>query len=267
MFGALGGLSSLLSGGSSALGGVFGIGEKLFDNYASAKAATKAFDREQWIMGNRYQLQVKDMIKAGLNPMLAAGASPGTPSAPVAQVDRGGAVRGISAVSSAKQADAATVNLLADAKLKNAQAETELRRPANVEADTALKGAEISAAQSLSALRSVEYNKALAEIENIKEVTRQVISARNLNEAHEALARADTMLRGLDYAQKEKLFPDIRKIVEYEMLQKSNSMPASWNMRQFAESQFGTWLQSVLGIGGGKEAASAAGAASFIGRK
>lgn len=65
----MGGLSSFLGSATGSLG--IGIGEKLFDNYASAKAATKAFDRQKWLAGHQYQLAVEDMKAAGLNPMLA----------------------------------------------------------------------------------------------------------------------------------------------------------------------------------------------------
>lgn len=83
------------SSASSALGTAFGIGEKLYDNYTSAKAATKAFDRQKWMAENAYQMKVSDLRKAGLNPALALGSGGAQfPGVAVARTDFGGASGG-----------------------------------------------------------------------------------------------------------------------------------------------------------------------------
>lgn len=151
----------------SLSGGALGFGEKLYDNYASAKAATKSFDRDKWMMSNRYQLQVQDMVKAGLNPMLAAGASPPAPSAPVARTDQGSAVRSVGVQASAAQAAAAADNLKADSEYKRALARTEANRPENVSAST---GREVATADQARA----ETERVRAETAKISDEIREI---------------------------------------------------------------------------------------------
>lgn len=149
-------------------GATLGLGEKLLDNFTSAKAATKSFDREKWMMSNRYQLQVKDMIAAGINPMLAAGASPPSPSAPMAQMSKGGISNSIQAVNSASMAKAQIAALEAEANWKNVMAVTEANRPQNVQSSTEqnLTSAERNRAETVNLKASLD--KIGAEINNIK---------------------------------------------------------------------------------------------------
>lgn len=53
---------------------------------ASARQAKKQRDFQKWMMKNRYQLQMEDMRKAGLNPILASGAQPPSPAGASAQI-------------------------------------------------------------------------------------------------------------------------------------------------------------------------------------
>lgn len=78
----------------TAVGGVLGgFGEKLFDNYSAASAATKSFDRQKWMAANAYQLKVEDLRKAGLNPALAyGGGGAAFPGVSTAQTSHGGAM-------------------------------------------------------------------------------------------------------------------------------------------------------------------------------
>lgn len=61
------------AGGAQSLGSMFSSGANLY----SAKAAN---DRAEEMYKHRYQWMVRDLVKAGLNPMLAVGgANPGAP--------------------------------------------------------------------------------------------------------------------------------------------------------------------------------------------
>jgi hypothetical protein len=68
--------AALIGAGSSFSGGVMGA-------IAGDIASDKAWNRQKAMMQRKYQWQMQDMRKAGLNPILAAGASPGMLTPPV----------------------------------------------------------------------------------------------------------------------------------------------------------------------------------------
>ncbi|AXH75545.1 MAG: DNA pilot protein [Microviridae sp.] len=72
-----------------------GVGLYLQSDY-SKKAASKAYNRSVEAYKHRYQWAVEDMIKAGINPMMAAGGVSGNVSAPMASTpDFGGVGKGV----------------------------------------------------------------------------------------------------------------------------------------------------------------------------
>lgn len=80
-----------------ALGGLAIEGASAwYNNRQAQKRQREAFDQQKWLFSNRYQMQTKDMMAAGLNPMLAVsqGApSPSTPGqAPTTKPDLSGAM-------------------------------------------------------------------------------------------------------------------------------------------------------------------------------
>ena len=205
MFPALAGLSSLIGGASSVLSGLGGFGEKLFDNYTAAKAATKAFDRDVWMMGNRYQLQVKDMLKAGLNPMLAAGASPPSPNAPMANVSRGGGVQGVSQLASAAQARATVDLLRSQTRKTDAETVTEMNRPENVASGTAHNVASAGQAEAQTKQIVALIEKIPTEIEALRaEIRYKGASADTLDRLRELEAR----IKQLDAKGRELRLPE-----------------------------------------------------------
>lgn len=112
--------------------------------------------------GDRYQVAVRDMMAAGLNPMLAYSQGGAPSNASTSSPDVGGhivssnaqqlqrefqapQIENIKAQTASTQASTAeslsrTQNNLIQADLIRAQYETEKRRPGNIEADTTSKG-------------------------------------------------------------------------------------------------------------------------------
>lgn len=107
--------------GSALVGGAAGLLGANASDESSAKAAAKAnkFTKEQ--LQNRHQWEVEDLKKAGLNPMLSAGAAPSIGSS--AKADVTNKAEAISKnVSSAREAR------LLDAQLENIKEDTEKKR-------------------------------------------------------------------------------------------------------------------------------------------
>ena len=68
----------------SVVGGVGSIIGSVADNIQREQAATVAFERSKEFYKNRHQWEVKDLQKAGLNPILSAGGQPPSSSAAMA---------------------------------------------------------------------------------------------------------------------------------------------------------------------------------------
>lgn len=67
----------------SAIGGLGLEGVSAwYGNRTAQKRQREAFDQQKWMMSNRYQMQTKDMMAAGLNPMLATTQGAPMPNAP-----------------------------------------------------------------------------------------------------------------------------------------------------------------------------------------
>lgn len=64
----------------AALGGLgMEAASAWYGNRMAEKRQHEAFDQQKWMMQNRYQMQTKDMMAAGLNPMLAVSQAPPMP--------------------------------------------------------------------------------------------------------------------------------------------------------------------------------------------
>lgn len=133
------------------IGGLLtGFGEKAFDNYSAAEAATDAFDRQLYMASNAYQLKRKDLEAAGYNPMLAV-SGPGAqfPGVAVARTDFGGGSGG-----QLKQAQAE--NVQADSSNKEEMRAQILATIDNVVADTVVKrGTATKVAQETKNLEAI----------------------------------------------------------------------------------------------------------------
>lgn len=95
----------------------------------------QSFSAQQF--AQRYQTQTADMKAAGLNPMLAAGQSPG--SGPSGTAGQPGKVDYANTINQAKLANAQEANMAADTDKKSAERDEAKARAANVNMDTMVK--------------------------------------------------------------------------------------------------------------------------------
>lgn len=159
----MGGDSSGVAGGAlsgaaagSALGPIGAIGGAILGaagSFFSGRSASKFAERSY---KRRYQWQVQDLKKAGLNPMLAVTqGAPNVPQPNFPNIGESAVKSGATAFSARQQAEltrAQILNLAFDTDLKNAQAAAANANAKGVELDNAIKAP--VAAQSA---QSAEY--------------------------------------------------------------------------------------------------------------
>lgn len=159
-------------------------------NASAQSVAREQMDFQERMYKSRYQMQMRDMRKAGLNPILSFMQSPG--SAPTGAMSNPintmqGLGRGVSeAVGRGTQA----ALQVATARQAEAQAEKTEAEKANVEADTDLKKNE------LEFIRPEQRSKLVAEAEAQH-------SAAAVNRAKEKLTILESELRGHDISVRE----------------------------------------------------------------
>lgn len=160
----------------------------------------EAQQAQKLAMKKRYQWTVKDLQKAGLNPMMAFGmgnvSPPSTPTPPVAQLK---APNLLGAMQSAK---------MSDAQLDNLRAQTQ-----NTDADTTLKQTQE---------KEVNYRANLAELEwDQKWETYGNTSSRIAAEAEKAETDAQIALKQLDAAEiNNKILQGNLEIQELEKIRR-----------------------------------------------
>lgn len=138
---------------SIGAGAALDIGGALLSNRFAAERQHDTQDFTGSMFANRYQIQTRDLMDAGLNPMLAymngAPAGPGSSAAPTAKLDLASAYNQVRATS------AQVANVEADTKNKNAT--------------SALIDAQTDVQKSSADNNRVLFNKLTAEVENTKQ--------------------------------------------------------------------------------------------------
>lgn len=175
------------------------VGGALIGGVGSAISNKQAADQAETNYKHRYQWQIKDLKKAGLNPMLAyMNAAPNVPQAPVENVGEA-AVKGgqmaSSAAMAAKIGQAQLTNLAFDSDLKNNQAQVAANTARGLDIDNELK----------SAVLPYGADKARLEMEKLNtEVTNLAHVAQNSG-LDNLLKSQDVEFSRLDREQKQAL--------------------------------------------------------------
>lgn len=215
-------VSSALGSPLGSLG--IGIGEKLYDNYASAEAATKGFDRQKWMAENAYQLKVKDLKAAGLNPMLAVmGPGAGFPGVGVARTDFGGASAGAAA----------------------------LEQSQNLEADTANKEAIRGQIDATISNIVAQTGKTVAETENVKAILRQINQQIEIGITQQAGMQIANKIAQLDWREKDALLQAAISLGNSKSYLAKYSLEEAKQMANFWSTGFGElmpFLKAVKGL-------------------
>jgi len=169
-------LPAIIGGGASLLGGLF-TNQAQANQAASAQAFSAEQSQEQMnfqerMRATQYQTTVKDLMAAGLNPMLAySQGGAGTPSGSAAigqQAQLRNPAEGLAA--SAAQLG----NIQADLELKTANTNESYMRADNISADTKLK---------------------LLQAPNVSQTLKNLISEQLLNEARTTATNAEEAVK------------------------------------------------------------------------
>lgn len=123
--------SSLLAGGASLLGG-------FMRNTSSAQQSFQQMAMQDYWLRNRHLIEMEDLYKSGLNPILAVGGQPPVPMG--SRAEMGDPVSGaVSSALQARQLDAALDKTAAEVRLLNQEAAESAARESSVKVDTELK--------------------------------------------------------------------------------------------------------------------------------
>lgn len=185
---------------AAAVAGGIAAGGSLLSGSQSARAAERNYK-------HRYQWQVKDLEKAGLNPMLAV--SQGAPNVPQPVFPNAGeaatkaGVGAFSAKQQAKLTEAQITNLAFDANLKNEQAASAQATARGIQLDNEIKApVAVNAAQSAELKLEGEHAAAAKALHDAQTTgldvvlkSREVEMGRLTIEQQQALQRVEIAYR------------------------------------------------------------------------
>lgn len=196
----------------SAAGGlVAGLGDAFLNNRFSLKSQHQAQDFSENMYKHRYQWQVEDMKKAGINPMMSY--MSGAPSGPSssAAASKGSNVAG--SINDTRIASAQEANLAANTKKQLQEADTSAALSRNYEQDTLLKGGMLPYYSSLIVHETASAKQAdaatakiraeIPQVENqIKEIQQQIKKSKSDVNLNNSLIQANEYLNSLRLSEK-----------------------------------------------------------------
>lgn len=138
------------------IGGLISAGGSLLSNIFGSNSAQKQMDFQKEMYGSRYQMQMADMQKAGLNPMLSYMQSPGSAPGGTSFTPSNVGAAAMEGYQSAS--NSATTNAMRTSQVANMVADTGLK-----EANAA--AAKASAVASMASARNNSANAAYTEKE------------------------------------------------------------------------------------------------------
>ena len=187
-------LGGIISAAGSIAGGLIGAKGQRDANKASAASVREQMAFQERMYKNRYNYQMQDMRKSGLNPLYSAVQSPGTAPSGAAYTAQNEMAPLGEGVSSAAGAFANYQQVRAQTKLTKKQAEVAAAQKANIAADTMLKNStarEVEARTPTHATR-IEVDESVAALNRAQ--AKKVNADRLLSVAREAMVQAETKL-------------------------------------------------------------------------
>lgn len=207
VFGAIAG--AVLGGAASLIG-------QERANRATAASARDQMAFQERMYKNRYQMQMADMKKAGLNPMLSYSQSPG-PAPTGARYEAQNVAQGIpAAVNSAftnwklgqevKLTNANTGKAQADADRAQAEADLARAKIGETEQNTKLLGQKVATEAETRWLRRAQTDSSRQELKNLKEQNKLIQAntvlveiRRQIEKENLTIAQKDALLASIDY--------------------------------------------------------------------
>lgn len=205
---------ALIQAGGQILGGLMGSSAQQGANQTNVKLQRDQLAWQERMANTAYQRQVKDMLAAGINPMLAIskGGGADTPSVSAATVQPEDALgRAVGSAANVAMQAATLKNIQAQTKQTEAKAEQEriiannMSRTYNVSIDGQDDMLTVENQQKRDAARKILAEANIAEIE--EEIVRETKDA-NVSSAQ---ARADLTRAQVDFTTAQRILTDLKR--------------------------------------------------------
>lgn len=245
----------------SLVGGLISAGSDYLTNqqsmdYASF-ASKSAFSRSKWMASNKHQMEVEDLKKAGLNPILSAmggGSAPNVPIAPVPSLKSPGA-SAVQSMLEYRQAKSAIElnNKLAYKAVSDAELSESLSEKAKADKVAAERSADFTTAQTLATTQETGFQRFRWTMEQkqiedaIKYHVYNLPPALRGSAAHSAHVGAEGTERGMNLIQLAAAkVKDMLRRAEIEAQKKENSQKRRIKNREKQDSTVNININAVI---------------------